>query len=137
MFIAGYLIQSLVIVRDPEYPAPVWQGFLMVIAVVIICIVMNIWAEHLLPAIQNATMVLHVAGFIATVSVFWALGPKVDARTALLDFTDEGGWSTMGLALMIGQISAVVALGGKSRTYRLRINRAATKPRQRPTQPPT
>ncbi|KAK4550236.1 hypothetical protein LTR36_003203 [Oleoguttula mirabilis] len=112
MFLAGYMVQSLAVLRNPSYAAPVWQGFLLVIAVVLISTVFNIWAERLLPALQNLTMCLHVAAFIATVSVFWALGPRIDARTALLDFTDDGGWTSMGLALMVGQISAVVALSG-------------------------
>lgn len=62
---------------------------------------------------QNAFMPVYVASFIATIAVMWALCPHVDAHTALMDFKDEGGWSSMGLALMVGQISAIFALGGE------------------------
>ena len=103
VFIAGYLIQALIVVRDPNYPAPVWQGFLCVIAVTLICVLVNIWGERQLPGMQNATMCLYITAFLATVVVLWDLGPRIDAKTALLDFTDEGGWSTIGLALMVSQ----------------------------------
>jgi len=63
---------------------------------------------------QNMFMPVYVVVFIATVAVMWALCPHVDASTALLEFTNEGGWSSTGLALMVGQISAIFALGGKS-----------------------
>ena len=73
----------------------------------------NIWGEPILPHMQNAFMPVYVAAFIGTIAVMWALCPHVDAHAALIEVTNEGGWSSNGLALMVGQISAIFALGGK------------------------
>lgn len=112
-FLVGTLIQSLMIIKDPNYAAPGWQGFLLVIPVMLICIGLNIWGTRVLPMMQNAIMAVHVFGFIGVVTVLWVLAPHVDAQTALLTFTNGGGWQTTGLALMIGQVTSVSALGGK------------------------
>ncbi|THZ18855.1 GABA permease-like protein [Aureobasidium pullulans] len=110
-FICGTLIQSLIIIKNPDYAAPGWQGTLLVFPVMLVCVVFNIWLNHWLPSMQNAVMVLHVAGFLAIMVIFWVLSPHVPAREVFLDFQNDGGWQTMGLALMIGQISAVGFLG--------------------------
>jgi choline transport protein len=110
-FLCGTLIQSLIIIKNPDYAAPGWQGTLLVFPVMLVCVCFNIWFNHWLPSMQNAVMVLHVAGFLAIMVIFWVLSPHVPAREVFLDFDNGGGWQTMGLALMIGQISSVGFLG--------------------------
>ena len=41
--------------------------------------------------------------------MFWVLAPRNAATVVFTQFTDSGGWSSMGLALMVGQISAIYA----------------------------
>jgi hypothetical protein len=41
--------------------------------------------------------------------MFWVLAPRNSASVVFTQFTDSGGWSSMGLALMVGQISAIYA----------------------------
>jgi len=108
------MIQSLIGLRNPDYGFAGWQGTLLVLPVMAFWVVCNIWGSDIMPRIQNAFMVVHIGGFVAVVVVFCVLAPHVDAKTALLTFTNGGGWSTTGLSLMIGQISAVVALTGRS-----------------------
>ena len=60
---------------------------------------------------------IYLAFFLATVIALAATGPHVDARSALLEIQDLGHWGNDGLALMIGQISAVFALGGMPNTH--------------------
>lgn len=106
------MVQSLIGMRNPSYSFPGWQGTLLVIPVVVFSAVCNIFANSLMPKVQNAFMIVHVAGFLAVMIVMGVLGEHVDAKTALLTFTNSGGWKTTGLSLMIGQISAVVAMAG-------------------------
>lgn len=54
----------------------------------------------------DAAMVLHVGGFLATIIILGAFGTHIPAETALLEFSDLGGWSSMGLALMVGYVSS-------------------------------
>ena len=41
--------------------------------------------------------------------MFWVLAPRNTATVVFTQFTDGGGWSSMGVALMVGQISALYA----------------------------
>lgn len=41
--------------------------------------------------------------------MFWVLAPRNAASVVFTHFTDAGGWSSMGLSLMVGQISAIYA----------------------------
>lgn len=89
---------------------PAWQATALVAPVMVVCMVVNIWYTNAIPSMQNFVMALHILGFLAIVIVLWVLGPHVSAYDALLNFEDTGGWSSMPLALMIGQISSVQAL---------------------------
>lgn len=81
----------------------------MVIGVTVIVWGLNIWGADGMPMLQNIMLGVHVAGFLGVVVVFWVLSPRADARVTFLEFGNEGGWETVGLAVMVGQISAVYA----------------------------
>jgi amino acid transporter len=55
-------------------------------------------------------MFLHVTALIIIVAVLFAMGPRIPARLAFVEFENLGGWRTTGLALCIGQISALFGL---------------------------
>ncbi|KAK4997767.1 hypothetical protein LTR28_013877, partial [Elasticomyces elasticus] len=113
-FMAGILIQALIALENSDYSWANWQGTLLVFPVMIICAACNIYFAHALPIMQNVIMALHVIGFCAIIVVLWVLAPHVPASTALLEFTNAGGWSSTGLALMVGQITAVTGLASLS-----------------------
>lgn len=77
------------------------------------CLLFNIWGSNWLPGMQNAVMIIHIFGFLAMVVILWVLSPHVPASDVFLNFENAGGWSTVGLALMIGQVTPVGALGCK------------------------
>ncbi|GAB7356353.1 hypothetical protein MBLNU459_g7142t1 [Dothideomycetes sp. NU459] len=110
-FLCGILVQSLIIIKDPSYTAPGWQGTLLVFPVMGACLLFNIWWSNWLPGMQNAVMIIHIFGFLAMVVILWVLSPHVPASDVFLNFENAGGWSTVGLALMIGQVTPVGALG--------------------------
>lgn len=104
-FLVGTLIQACAIVMYPDYAPTNWQGTLMVIAVTIVVWFLNIWGSRAMPLIQNIMLVIHVFGFL--IIVLWALAPRNTAKVTFTQFTNDGGWNSMGLSLMIGQISAI------------------------------
>ncbi|KXL51510.1 hypothetical protein M433DRAFT_60067 [Acidomyces richmondensis BFW] len=112
LYLCGYIVQALIAIKNQNYGEPTWQGWLLTVALTAFCVVWNIWGEPLLPHMQNLFMPVYVAVCIATIVVMWVLCPHVDAHTALIEVTNTGGWNTMGLALMVGQISSIFALGG-------------------------
>jgi choline transport protein len=80
-----------------------------------------------MPVFQNVMLIVHVFGFFAVsydhvsalvhpslrlrqiIVMFWVLAPRNSASVVFTQFTDSGGWSSMGMALMVGQISAIYA----------------------------
>jgi choline transport protein len=113
-FLVGTLIQSSAVVMYPDYSPTNWQGTLMVIAVTILVWVLNIWGAKVMPVFQNIMLVVHIFGFLAIIVVLWVLSPRATAEVTFTQFTNSGGWSTTGLALMVGQLSAIYACICKS-----------------------
>ncbi len=109
-FLAGTVTQSLIQMNLPTYDAPAWQGTLLVIGVSCILFIMNVWGTRALPMLQNIWLLLHVFGFLAVVIILWVLARLQPARVVFTQFENFGGWSSMGLSLMVGQISNVFAL---------------------------
>ncbi|KAF2150891.1 amino acid transporter [Myriangium duriaei CBS 260.36] len=111
-FIMGTLIQAMLVIRDSSYTPKGWQGFLFVVPFSILSAALSIriTTGHL--TVFNMSMVVHVLSCFTTVVVVWVLAPHVPANAALATFTNNGGWSTTGLSLMIGQVSMVATLGG-------------------------
>lgn len=64
--------------------------------------------------LQNALTWIHVLAFLAIIIVLWTKAPLNSASDVFTTFTNEGGWSSTGLSLMIGQITAIYALVGTS-----------------------
>ncbi|MCJ1485518.1 hypothetical protein MMC06_005692 [Schaereria dolodes] len=106
-FLTGTIIQGLITVNDPNYNPTNWQGTLLVFAMVLIIYIANIWGAKSLPMIQNLLLVVHIFGFLVIVIVLWVLAPRQSAKNVFTQFTNGGGWSSMGVSLMIGQISAI------------------------------
>jgi len=111
-FLTGTIIQALLIVNYPDYNPTNWQGTLFVFAMVLIVYVVNIWGAQLWPKIQNGLMVMHVMAFLVVIIVLWVMAPHQPASNVFTGFTNEGGWNSMGLSLMVGQITAIYALLG-------------------------
>lgn len=108
-FLVGTLIQSSAVVMYPDYSPTNWQGTLMVIAVTFLVWVLNIWGARIMPVFQNIMLVVHIFGFLAIIIVFWVLSPRASAEVTFTEFKNAGGWSSTGLTLMVGQISAIYA----------------------------
>ena len=109
-FLVGTLIQALIQVNYPDYVATNWQGTLFVLAVTLIVGVINVYGTKQMPMFQNLMLVVHCGAFLAIMSIFWILSPHNTPQDVFIKFTDGGGWSSMGLSLMVGQISAIYGL---------------------------
>ncbi|OJD35022.1 gaba permease [Diplodia corticola] len=108
-FLVGTLIQGCAIVAYPDYAAENWHGTLIVIAIAIIVWGFNVVGSRAMPMLQNLMLIVHVLGFLTIIIVLWILSPRNTAATVFTVFTNDGGWNTMGLSLMVGQISAIYA----------------------------
>jgi amino acid transporter len=116
-FLTGTIVQALLTVNYPDtYNPQPYQGTLLVFTMVIILFVVNVWGAQLWPKIQNGLMILHILGFFVVIIVLWVCAPHQSASAVFTGFTNEGGWNSMGLSLMVGQITAIYSLLGSDAT---------------------
>lgn len=106
-FLTGTIIQGLLTTRDPSNEPKNWQGTLFVFAMIAVIYFFNVYAADWMPQIQNMLLVLHILCWVVVVVVFFALSPRQPAKAVFTEFSNFGGWPTMGVSLMIGQISAI------------------------------
>lgn len=106
-FLTGTIIQGLITIRDPSYAPQNWQGTLFVFAMIAIIYFFNVYASSWMPRIQNVLLALHLVTWIVVVTVLFCLAPRNSPRAVFTEFYNGGGWPTIGISLMIGQISAI------------------------------
>lgn len=106
-FLTGTIIQGLITVNNPNYSPTNWQGTLFVFAMVIVLFIANVWGAKSLPTLQNILLIIHVFGFFTVIIILWVMSPRHTAKVVFTQFTNEGNWSSIGLSLMVGQISAI------------------------------
>ncbi|KAJ5267107.1 hypothetical protein N7478_009915 [Penicillium angulare] len=107
-FLTGTVIQGLISVRDPDYAAPGWQGTLLVFSMVLVVYFFNVHASELMPILSNLLMLFHVLSWAVILIMLWAMAPRRSAEAVFLtDWKNIGGLPTMGVSVMVGQISAI------------------------------
>lgn len=106
-FLTGTIIQGLISVRNPDYNPKDWQGTLFVFAMVAVIYFFNVYAADWMPRIQNLLLTLHILAWVVIITVLWAMAPHQSAKVVFTEFHNGGGWPTMGVSLLIGQISAI------------------------------
>lgn len=106
-YLTGTILQGLISIRDPSYNPTRWQGTLFVIAMVVLIYVFNVYASSWMPRIQNLLMLLHIASWVIVLVVLATQAPHRSAESVFTEFQNGGGWPTLGVSLMIGQISAI------------------------------
>jgi amino acid transporter len=109
-FLTGTLIQGLIKLNHPSYEPQRWQGTFLVFSMVLVLYIANIWGAKSMPVINNFLLIVHVFGFFTVIIVLWIMSPRNTAKKVFTEFTDGGGWSSMGVSVMVGQINAIYGL---------------------------
>ncbi|EFX03461.1 amino acid permease [Grosmannia clavigera kw1407] len=111
-FLAGTMIQGLLVLTQPDYVFENWHGTLLVIAITAFCIIFNTFLAGRLPMVEGMVLVVHVLGFFAVLIPLWVLAPRSTAGDVFGTFANLGGWSSTGLAFFVGLLSPVYTLIG-------------------------
>ncbi|MCJ1469212.1 hypothetical protein MMC07_007845 [Pseudocyphellaria aurata] len=117
-FLAGTQIQGLLVLNVETYVFHRWHGTLLVIAVSSFSVIFNTVAAKQLPMVEGLVLILHVFGFFAILIPLWVLAPRNSASVVFTQFTNNGGWSNLGLSCLVGMLSSVFTLlGADSATH--------------------
>ncbi|RMJ08802.1 hypothetical protein CDV36_011599 [Fusarium kuroshium] len=113
-FLAGTMVQGLLVLNYPEtYTYERWHGTLMYWAILIGAASICIFCSNILPLIEKASLVLHVALFFVILIVMCVVSPtKNSAAWVFTSFENNSGWSSDGAAWCIGMLSSCYVLIG-------------------------
>ena len=111
-YLAGTIIQGLVILNNPDYAPKQWEGTLIIWAVLTFSLLFNTFFASKLPMIEGIILVLHILGFFAVLIPLWVLGTPAPAHDVFFTFQDGGGWGNQGLSCLVGMLSAVFTFLG-------------------------
>ncbi|WPH04602.1 GABA-specific permease [Acrodontium crateriforme] len=103
---------SLVSIANPDYHHETWHNTLLTIAVGIFAILFNTFGAKHLPFLEGCVLFLYFAGFIAVVVPLWSFPQRATAHEVFTDFSNLGGWSSIGAAVVLGQTATASALIG-------------------------
>ena len=111
-FLAGTIIQGLIVLNDASYVFERWQGTLLVIAINVFSVMFNTFLAKKLPMVESLILVIHVLGAFAIVIPLWVLAPRNSASAVFTQFSNAGGWGSAGTATMIGLSTNIGAMAG-------------------------
>ena len=111
-FLAGTILQGLLILNYENYVYEGWHGTLLVIAVTLFCIVFNVFLAKRLPFIEGVLLVIYIVGFFVIIIPLWVLAPRTETKVVFTKFNNEGGWSSLGTAVLVGLSGLVPSLAG-------------------------
>lgn len=112
MLLVGSSIQASIIVAHETYTPKAWQSTLLALAAVVMAYVGNVYGSRILPYWQNAIFAIHIMAFLGYIIPIWVNAPSATNEQVWGTFDASGGWSTMGLTIMVGQLTGIAnALG--------------------------
>ena len=107
IFIVGSLIQTMILVNNEDYPFPNWQGTLLACAAMVFAYIGNVYGSRILPYWQIPVFIIHILAYFAFIVPIWVKAPAATHSQVWNDFSNNGGWSSIGLSIMIGQLSGI------------------------------
>lgn len=73
-FIEGTMIEALIILNHPDYVPQQWHGTLIFWAVMILSVMLNAFANPLIPKLEVFVLFLHIFGFFSVLIPLLAVG---------------------------------------------------------------
>lgn len=112
------MIQGLLVFNYSDGPGYVyvdhrWHGTLLTIGIAAIGTLMNTYGYKFLPPLEGVILGLHIFGFVAVMVPLWVMNPgAAPSDVVWKEFTNVGGWSSIGLACLVGQLTPIFSWTG-------------------------
>lgn len=112
VFLAGSVFQVIISISMPDYAFPAWHCTLLVIGSMAIAFVGAVFGSRVLPFWQTTVFALHVLAYFFLIIPPWVNAPKATHSQVWLEFANNGGWSTMTLSVLAGQLTCITSQVG-------------------------
>lgn len=107
VFLVGSQIQTIILINNENYAFPNWHSTLLAFGAIVLTYVLTIYGNRALPYWQNAVFAIHILAFFAWFVPVWVVAPRASHSQVWTDFSSTGGFTSLPLAIMIGQLSAL------------------------------
>ncbi|KAJ3475941.1 hypothetical protein NLG97_g9290 [Lecanicillium saksenae] len=111
-FLIGTLVQSIIIIHNPDYSYTNWHATLLVIAAVVVSVLVNIFCSRSLPYWQNPVFAANILAYFGFIIPVWCNAPRATTEQVWTKFENSGGWSSMAIAILVGQLPAIQSQTG-------------------------
>jgi amino acid transporter len=111
-FLAGTIIQGLLVLNIESYNYQRWHGTLLVIAIAAFAIVFNTFLAKRLPLVEGFLLIIHIVGLFAIIIPLWVLAPRNSAKAVFTQFANTGGWSSTGVSVLVGMAQIASSMAG-------------------------
>ncbi|PWY76979.1 GABA transporter [Aspergillus heteromorphus CBS 117.55] len=111
-FLVATQIQGLIILNHPTFDATQWQAVLLYWATIAFAVFFNIVISTHLPKVESFVLILHIIGFFAIIIPLVCLGEKNSTHEVFTTFTNDGGFSSMGVSFLVGMMGSMFAFTG-------------------------
>lgn len=90
-----------------------WHGTLLTIGIAAIGTLINTYGYKFLPPLEGVILGLHIFGFVAVIVPLWVMNPGAASSDMVWkEFSNAGGWSSIGLACLVGQLTPIFSWTG-------------------------
>ena len=107
IFLVGSLIQTIILINNENYAFPNYHGTLLAIGAMVVAWLANTYGAKALPYWQNALFAVHILAYFAYIVPIWVNAPTASHGQVWGEFANEGGWSSVGMAVLVGQLSGI------------------------------
>ena len=113
-FLIAEVILGMITINNSSFVPQRWQATLLIIATVLGLAAFNFFAGKKLAVAENLFVALHLLAFLPVIVTLLAMTPEKQTASAVFtQFTDNGaGWSSIGLTVMVGQVSCIFVVLG-------------------------
>jgi len=111
-FVMSTTLEALIDMENPGFLFTRWQATLVTILFLLMAVWFNTRGHALLPKIDTVSLLLHMAGFALTLLPLAVLAPKNSISDVMSKFTESGGWNSIGLSSLVGQVAILFCFQG-------------------------
>jgi choline transport protein len=107
IILTGTQIQTIILLMDDNYAFPAWHGTLLAFAAILVSYVINVYGVRSLPYWQIPVFAIGTMAYFAYIVPVWISAPRASHAEVWTGFSNTGGWSSMTLAVLVGQLSGI------------------------------